>query len=639
MTRFANFFSPDPEEIAGILLFSWWSGFAILIGVGAVVTLGGKLSARHRVSIYFVALLLCLCSVPVGIYVAKEQAHQLPFSEIFRSVEVMEPVDVSADSVEEAPELEPVLVSRKQVAPITHWLVIGYVAGLVVMSIRFFFGLGMSRRLARLHRKVEDKQIVRAFRRLTATLQLRSEPILGYCEAITVPVVVGMVRPIVLLPTRVLDRVTGTQLEMILAHELSHIKRNDHRLIFLQRLAETVLFFHPGVWIISRWLNRERENACDDLVVSLGCSRTDYAGALVAVSELSQETAGILSLAADGNMPSELSRRVYRILNLPCAAPVRFSRGAFSLMVLLTIGMGLVLTPDSQGVARPDIASLEDEVDQLKEQIAEADSLAPPPRQVDLRMVIEENREKAQRIIRAKENRYPEALNKEVEIAYQNAVNGSISNLEAFIEKYSEHNQAGCAALIAGRRAKTFEDKQRYFKLAINGYSNSYFDDGSQVAPNARYFLGQLYLTREMTEKANKHFDMILKNYPTAITFHKKNLMKTTIEELIYSPKVISASPYNGEQNVSPGPGEIRVEFDRPMDQTTQSFSRIEEPFPKITGEARWINSHTIVVPVKLKASKKYGIGINTSREKNFRSEQGYEAAASKIFFRTVFKP
>ncbi|MDF1752812.1 MAG: M56 family metallopeptidase [Verrucomicrobiales bacterium] len=639
MTRFANFFSPDPEEIAGILLFSWWSGFAILIGVGAVVTLGGKLSARHRVSIYFVALLLCLCSVPVGIYVAKEQAHQLPFSEIFRSVEVMEPVDVSADSVEEAPELEPVLVSRKQVAPITQWMVIGYVAGLVLMSIRFFFGLGMSRRLARLHRKVEDKQIVRAFRRLTATLQLRSEPILGYCEAITVPVVVGMVRPIVLLPTRVLDRVTGTQLEMILAHELSHIKRNDHRLIFLQRLAETVLFFHPGVWIISRWLNRERENACDDLVVSLGCSRADYAGALVAVSELSQETAGILSLAADGNMPSELSRRVYRILNLPCAAPVRFSRGAFSLMVLFTIGMGMGLTPDTQGVARPDIASLEDEVGQLKEQIADAESLAPPPRQVDLRMVIEENREKAQRIIRAKENRYPDALNKEVEIAYQNATNGTVADLEAFIEKYSEHNRAGCAALIAGQRAQTSDKKQKYLKLAINDYSNSYFPEGSQVTPIARFYLGQLFLAEGKTEKANKHFEAILERHPTATTIHGNELLATATEELKNRPRIIRASPYSGEQQVSPGPGEIRVEFDRPMDQTTQSFSRIEKLFPRVTGEARWINSHTIVVPVKLKASKKYGIGINTSRKKNFRSEQGYEAADSKIFFRTVSKP
>ena len=83
------------------------------------------------------------------------------------------------------------------------------------------------------------------------------------------PTVIGWLKPVVLLPASALAGLAPQQLEAILAHELAHIRRHDYLVNLLQTLVETLLFYHPAVWWLSRRIRIERENCCDDLAVSL----------------------------------------------------------------------------------------------------------------------------------------------------------------------------------------------------------------------------------------------------------------------------------------------------------------------------------------------------------------------------------
>ena len=91
----------------------------------------------------------------------------------------------------------------------------------------------------------------------------------------------------ILLPISAASGMTTEQIEILLAHELAHIRRYDHLVNLLQRLIEAVLFFHPAVWFISRRIRIEREHCCDDLVLAVGGKRLAYAESLLRMAELS----------------------------------------------------------------------------------------------------------------------------------------------------------------------------------------------------------------------------------------------------------------------------------------------------------------------------------------------------------------
>src|SRR5262249_56001468 len=79
---------------------------------------------------------------------------------------------------------------------------------------------------------------------------------------------------------------TADQLSALLTHELAHIRRFDLVVNLLQRVIETLLFFHPAVWYLSRQISRERENCCDDCVLAAGWQGTVYADALLRIAGL-----------------------------------------------------------------------------------------------------------------------------------------------------------------------------------------------------------------------------------------------------------------------------------------------------------------------------------------------------------------
>lgn len=203
----------------------------------------------------------------------------------------------------------PALLER--VAP---WATRAYVLGVALMLVR----LGLAARVARslFRDAVEaDSGLRGRCARLATRLGMRAAPPVRYCVRIATPAVVGLVRPIVLLPASVASELSAAQLEAILAHELAHVRRLDPLANLFQRLVESFLFFHPAVWYVSSRVRAERENCCDDVVLGLGgAGAAEYADALVKIADSARWRATqSMALAAVGPR-SRLGRRIVRIL-------------------------------------------------------------------------------------------------------------------------------------------------------------------------------------------------------------------------------------------------------------------------------------------------------------------------------------
>ena len=149
-----------------------------------------------------------------------------------------------------------------------------------------FLGLGLAgaERLRRASRPVSDPRLVGLVARLSGSIGLAKRVALAACDRVATPVLVGLLRPSILLPASALSGWSPEQLEWAILHELMHVRRRDNLSLLFQRLVESALFFHPAVWLISGWVHRDREPCCDAAVVRLAGRPRAYAEALLALA-------------------------------------------------------------------------------------------------------------------------------------------------------------------------------------------------------------------------------------------------------------------------------------------------------------------------------------------------------------------
>jgi beta-lactamase regulating signal transducer with metallopeptidase domain len=136
---------------------------------------------------------------------------------------------------------------------------------------------------------------------------------------VTVPMVVGWLKPIILMPIGTTNAMSVTQVEAILVHELAHIGGRDYLLNILQSIIEVLFYFHPAVWWISANIRVERENRCDDVAVQICGNSLTYAKALLSIQEMQVQNRRSYGLAMTfaSNRKHLLLKRIKRILNQP----------------------------------------------------------------------------------------------------------------------------------------------------------------------------------------------------------------------------------------------------------------------------------------------------------------------------------
>lgn len=127
------------------------------------------------------------------------------------------------------------------------------------------------------------------------------------------PVTIGYLKPMILLPVAALSQLTPAQVEAILLHELSHIRRYDYLINLIVSIIHTLLYFNPFVKFFMNTLENERETCCDELVLQFGYDKVGYASALLHLEKTSGKHKA-LALAAAGKQ--NLLTRIEKIVGM-----------------------------------------------------------------------------------------------------------------------------------------------------------------------------------------------------------------------------------------------------------------------------------------------------------------------------------
>lgn len=197
------------------------------------------------------------------------------------------------------------------------WLVLAWFAGVLVLSCRLAREWAEVRALVRSCTRPLPPSWRDAAERLRFGFGIRRPVQVLESALVHVPMVIGWFKPVILIPPAALLGLTTKQLELLVAHELAHIRRLDYAVNLFQVAVETLLFYHPAVrWMSSR-IREERELCCDDLVVAKSGDNLAYARALAEMEGL-RAAVPCMGMAADGG---QLISRINRLVALP--APQR----------------------------------------------------------------------------------------------------------------------------------------------------------------------------------------------------------------------------------------------------------------------------------------------------------------------------
>jgi HEAT repeat protein/beta-lactamase regulating signal transducer with metallopeptidase domain len=324
------------ESVGWVLLHFVWQGAAIALALAGLLALTGEAQARLRYALSCAALILMLAvtlataaSVRTGGIGQPrvESDYDLPgvaaatdghragrVTPTSAAPAIQSPRDARADA---APGRATLV--RRMVAAAMPWLVGGWMIGVLLLSMRLLAGWWGTRALGVVGVAPAPEWCHRQLVALSERMRISRPVALVSSIRLSVPVVIGHARPVIVLPMAALSGLSAYQLEAILAHELAHVRRHDYLVNLAQTLIETLLFYHPAVWWVSRQVRVTREHCCDDLAVTVCRSRHEYVHALLDLEELRgaqlsveqlRANPGVLALGATGGSLLARGRRL-----------------------------------------------------------------------------------------------------------------------------------------------------------------------------------------------------------------------------------------------------------------------------------------------------------------------------------------
>jgi beta-lactamase regulating signal transducer with metallopeptidase domain len=302
--------SPWVEAIGWTLLHSLWQGAGVAMALAVVLGVLRRAPAQARYLAACAAMML-MVALPVATLLRSGDIHPSPrldHAAIAKPAVVAKMTPIGLDLAVRPGMARSWIVDR--IEPVLPVAVALWLAGVGGFSLRLLGGWIQARRWARDHTRLLVDSWPDRLDRLKLRLGVRRAVALLESSRVEVPMVVGWVRPAILVPVAALSGLTVPELEAILAHELAHIRRHDYLVNVIQCAVEVVMFYHPATWWVSSAIRRERESCCDDLAVAACRDRVTYARALAAMEGLRVPVFSP-SPAANGGI---LLARVRRIL-------------------------------------------------------------------------------------------------------------------------------------------------------------------------------------------------------------------------------------------------------------------------------------------------------------------------------------
>ena len=338
------------QTLAWSLLHSLWQGLLLYVALyvlfKALPDLGSRIKYYLTLSA-FSALFIWFAATWVSQYqqlnsiVAYSPTHIINYT-----IPIATAIPTLSTTVPAPSPLHYALISLNQCIP---YIIVLYLLGLVVMMFRFSMNIIQLKALRTRGLTQPGAQLLTMIENWQAKLGIFRPVQLFISDRINVPMMLGSLKPIILLPIATINNLSTEQVEAILLHELAHIRRHDYLLNIFQTIVETILFFNPFVWLLSRIIRREREECCDELVVTHTTNPLPYATAL-AMLENNRTNPNQLSLAATGNK-NQLLNRIKKIMTMKKKNP-GYSQPAIIVAAIIAISLSIAVITITPSLAQ-----------------------------------------------------------------------------------------------------------------------------------------------------------------------------------------------------------------------------------------------------------------------------------------------
>lgn len=355
---------PNLELLARVLIHSLWQGVAVASTLAVLLWVFKRVSPSQRYYLALLALLSCL-ALPVLTFTllrapqtyasspqtqaeTPEGARPLTSRLSSHNLELLQVAPETAVVRNKFATSQTLRAWEFGLEPFFPWIVLGWFLGVITLCVRLVLGMATLKRLRSSFVQRAPDAVITTVQRLHKKFKLKQDVDIKISQIADVPLVLGYLKPLILVPTSVLNGLTPQQLELILAHELAHIRRGDHFVNLLQHVTETLLFFNPAVWWISNQVRQEREYCCDVMAIGVCNSSTHaYAQTLSRLSELRAVNQSVkqLSLAASGG---SLLKRILTLMGKPLAPNPSHGLAGFGL-VLISLFMASAAVAQNEG--------------------------------------------------------------------------------------------------------------------------------------------------------------------------------------------------------------------------------------------------------------------------------------------------
>lgn len=352
--------TPTAYALGWTLLHFVWQGTVIASGLFLLLRFLRSSQARY---IAGVATLTLMAVVVLATFANQLQVARVPVAAAVTqngpelnsaSSRPIYRFDSLAASREEVPHGSGANFLRLRFQPFLPYVVVFWWIGATFFSLRLLAGWFGLVWLRHWRSRPASSEWTGLLNRVKERMGLNRHVTMIQSEWTNVPSVFGWLRPVILLPASSFMGLTPSQIEGILAHELSHIQRNDCLVNWIQAAIETVLFYHPAVWWVSDQVRQEREFCCDAAAVEISGNRVGYLRALTVLEELRGKPPGLALAATSGS----LLQGARRISGVPHEAR---SSGACLLVCLGAISVLLLI-----GTGRDSLANQKDEGSEVK---------------------------------------------------------------------------------------------------------------------------------------------------------------------------------------------------------------------------------------------------------------------------------
>lgn len=316
---------------------------------------------RYRISL---GSMLGLLLVTIGIFVHYYTSFEAPEVALGPEISMQTNETVFLDWEQVAPPEDTSMWSWSQQAiQLEHYfpvLVLLWLLGASFMGIRLAGSWWYLQQMGTRGLQTPDAEWTQRFNHLCTKMGIRRPVRLYWSERVQEPVTLKHIKPIVLFPLGLVTQLSPEQIEIVLLHELAHIKRWDYLVNWVQSLLELLFFYHPAVWWLSAQVRTAREHCCDDLVLQADQQqRMLYAQTLTQLSVYSLNFKSKLAMSYSGNNNQSFTFRVKRLFGQ--ADQTRTGQKPILSGLLVLLFMALIMLNSSNLFAeKPDAETTEE---------------------------------------------------------------------------------------------------------------------------------------------------------------------------------------------------------------------------------------------------------------------------------------